>query len=95
MDRLQIGSGTGAGTPARQSKVLEVHDMDAVIYRPLARGVNKTIDNTPQAIARECLAEASNNPEQAIALARRRAPGPRLRAVVAAIGDMLLCGPTN
>jgi hypothetical protein len=70
--------------------------MDALTYKPPTRGVNKTIlDNTPKALARQCLAEAANNPERAIALAGRRAHGAKLRAVVAAIADALLRGPAT
>jgi hypothetical protein len=45
---------------------------------------------TPEQIARECLAEACNNPDRAIALAGKRARGAKLRATVVAIGSALL-----
>jgi hypothetical protein len=45
---------------------------------------------TPERIARECLAEAGNNPDRAITLAGRRARGATLRATVAAIGTAFL-----
>jgi hypothetical protein len=69
--------------------------MDALRYTSPTRGVNKaSIDNTPKELARQCLAEAHNNPQRAISLAGKRAHGARLRAVVMAIGDALLRGAT-
>jgi hypothetical protein len=47
---------------------------------------------TPKQLARVCLAEGRNNPDRAIAFARRRASGTRLRATIAAIAGTLLRG---
>ena len=45
---------------------------------------------TVQQFARECLAEAGNDPRQAFRLASKHARGARLRAVTARIGSALL-----
>jgi hypothetical protein len=50
------------------------------------------IHPSPDRLARQCLAEARNNPDRAIALAGRHARGATLRATIAAIGTALLRG---
>jgi len=45
---------------------------------------------TPRQLAEQCLAEARNNPDKAIALAGKRARGWKLRATVVVIGNALL-----
>jgi hypothetical protein len=45
---------------------------------------------TPAELARQCLAEAHNDPDRAIALAGKRARGAKLRATYAVIGNALM-----
>ena len=49
---------------------------------------------TPEQLARECLAAAYNNRDQAIAIAGKRVRGAKLRATVAAICSALLRAST-
>jgi hypothetical protein len=64
------------------------------IIRPLTAS-KRAVPNSPEDIARACLATAGNNPERAIALASGYAHGARLRATIAAIGSALLRASAN
>jgi hypothetical protein len=65
--------------------------MNVHVLRSTSRKV-QNFTATPEQLAHDCLAEARNNPEQAIALARCRAHGRELRATIAAIGTAFLRG---
>ena len=57
------------------------------------RSTGRKVQNftaTPEQLAHDCLEEARNNPERAIALAGRYAHGTRLKATIAAIGTAFL-----
>jgi hypothetical protein len=63
------------------------------VLSPTTRKV-QNFTATPEQLAHDCLAEACNNPERAIALASRYAHGARMRATVAAIGSAFLRAST-